>query len=98
MRPEILNPLFAEVEALKGIGPGLKKPLERLGLKRAVDVAFHLPTGWIDRKRVERLDVADVGQVITIALTAVDYRQSGSGRGPMRVHATDAGGDYVSLV
>ena len=29
MRPEILNPLFAEVEALKGIGPGLKKPLER---------------------------------------------------------------------
>jgi ATP-dependent DNA helicase RecG len=98
MRPEILNPLFAEVEALKGIGPGLKKPLERLGLKRAVDVAFHLPTGWIDRKRVERLDVADVGQVISIALTAVDYRQSGSGRGPMRVHATDAGGDYVSLV
>ena len=98
MRPEILNPLFAEVEALKGIGPGLKKPLERLGLARAVDIAFHLPTGWIDRKRVERLDVADVGRVITVPLTAVDYRQSGSGRGPMRVHATDAEGDYVSLV
>jgi ATP-dependent DNA helicase RecG len=98
MRPEILNPLFAEVEALKGIGPGLKKPLERLGLARAIDVAFHLPTGWIDRKRVERLDMGDVGRVITIPLTAVDYRQSGSGRGPFRVHATDAGGDYVSLV
>jgi ATP-dependent DNA helicase RecG len=97
MRPEILNPLFAEVEALKGIGPGLKKPLERLGLARAVDIAFHLPTGWIDRKRVERLDIADAGQVITIALTASDYRQSG-GRGPFRVHATDVGGDYVSLV
>ncbi|MBA2919570.1 ATP-dependent DNA helicase RecG [Sphingomonas sp. MAH-20] len=98
MRPEILNPLFAEVEALKGIGPGLKKPLERLGLARAIDVAFHLPTGWIDRKRVERLDMGDAGRTITIALTAVDYRQSGSGRGPFRVHATDAGGDYVSLV
>jgi ATP-dependent DNA helicase RecG len=98
MRPEILNPLFAEVEALKGIGPGLKKPLERLGLARAIDVAFHLPTGWIDRKRVERLDMGDVGRVITIPLTAVDYRQSGSGRGPFRVHATDAGGDYVSLI
>jgi ATP-dependent DNA helicase RecG len=98
MRPEILNPLFAEVEALKGIGPGLKKPLERLGLARAVDIAFHLPTGWIDRKRVERLDMADVGRVITVALTATDYRQSGSSRGPMRVHATDGGGDYVSLV
>jgi len=98
MRPEILNPLFAEVEALKGIGPGLKKPLERLGLRRAVDLAFHLPSGWIDRKRVDRLDMADVGRVITVELTAVDYRQSGSGRGPMRVHATDSGGDYVSLV
>ncbi|GAO38836.1 ATP-dependent DNA helicase RecG [Sphingomonas changbaiensis NBRC 104936] len=98
MRPEILNPLFAEVEALKGIGPGLKKPLERLGLARAIDVAFHLPTGWIDRKRVERLDMGDVGRTITIPLTAVDYRQSGSGRGPFRVHATDAGGDYVSLI
>ena len=98
MRPEILNPLFAEVEALKGIGPSLKKPLERLGLKRAVDVAFHLPTGWIDRKQVERLDVEDVGRVITIPLTPVDYRQSGSGRGPFRVHATDAGGNYVSLI
>ncbi|MFD1612057.1 ATP-dependent DNA helicase RecG [Sphingomonas tabacisoli] len=98
MRPEILNPLFAEVEALKGIGPGIRKPLERLGLKRAIDIAFHLPTGWIDRKRVERLDMGDVGRTITIPLTAVDYRQSGSSRGPFRVHATDAGGDYVSLV
>jgi ATP-dependent DNA helicase RecG len=98
MRPEILNPLFAETEALKGIGPGLKKPLDRLGLARAVDIAFHLPTGWIDRKRVTRLDMADAGSVIVIELTAVDYRQSGSGRGPMRVHATDAGGDHVSLV
>jgi len=26
MRPDILNPLFAEVTALKGVGPGLAKP------------------------------------------------------------------------
>ena len=32
MRPDILNPLFAEVEVLKGIGPALAKPLKRLGL------------------------------------------------------------------
>jgi ATP-dependent DNA helicase RecG len=97
MRPEILNPIFAEVEALKGIGPGMRKALARLGLERAIDLAFHLPTGWIDRKRVEHLSSADAGRVITISLTPVDYRQSG-GRGPFRVHAIDAGGDYVSLV
>ena len=51
MRPEILNPLFAEVEALKGVGPGIAKALARLDLTRAVDLAYHLPTGTIERVR-----------------------------------------------
>ncbi len=48
MRPEILNPMFAEVTALKGVGPGLARPLERLGLARAVDVALPSAHRWID--------------------------------------------------
>ena len=95
MRPDILNPLFAEVEVLKGIGPALAKPLHRLKLDRVVDILFHLPVSWIDRKKVARLDVADVGRVITVALTARDYRQGG--RGPLRIHAEDEGGDYITL-
>ena len=97
MRPEILNPLFAEVTALKGVGPSLAKPLERLGLSRVVDVAFHLPTGWIDRIAREELDMADAGRTIVITLTAQSYRSS-AGRGPTRAQATDAQGNYVSLV
>jgi ATP-dependent DNA helicase RecG len=97
MRPDILNPLFAEVEALKGVGPQLMKPLKKLGLNRIVDLAFHLPVTWIDRKRVDRLDVDDVGRVITIELTARDYRQSGGPKSPLRIHASDAGGDYITL-
>lgn len=97
MRPDILNPLFAEITALKGIGPALARPLERLGLARAVDVAFHLPSGWIDRKPVDELRMADAGQVITILLTPVDYRTGGP-RSPFRVHATDQHGNYVTLV
>lgn len=96
MRPDILNPLFAEVEVLKGIGPQLAKPLHRLKLDRVIDILFHLPVSWIDRERVTALDEGDVGRVITIELTARDYRQAG-GRGPFRVHAADAGGDYVTL-
>jgi ATP-dependent DNA helicase RecG len=98
MRPALLNPLFAEVEVLKGVGPQLMKPLKRLGLTRVVDLLFHLPTGWIDRKRVERLDEADVGRVISIVLTAREYRQSGGVKSPLRIHAADAGGDHVTLV
>ncbi len=97
MRPEILNPLFTEVEALKGVGPQLAKPLHRLGLERVVDLLFHLPTGWIERQQVDRLDAAEPGRIITIALTPTDYRQSGA-RGPFRVQAQDSAGDTVSLV
>ena len=87
MRPAILNPLFAEVTALKGVGPALAKPLDRLGLARVVDVAFHLPSGWIDRLPREELDVADAGRIIAITLTPRDYRTS-TGRGPTRVQRT----------
>ncbi|TKD53012.1 ATP-dependent DNA helicase RecG [Sphingomonas baiyangensis] len=97
MRPDLLNPLFAEVTALKGVGPALAKPLERLKLSRVVDVAFHMPTGWVDRVPRDELDAADAGRVIAITLTAIDYRSS-QGRGPNRARAVDAKGNTVSLV
>ncbi|HCB74643.1 MAG TPA: hypothetical protein DEP91_00440, partial [Sphingomonas bacterium] len=62
MRPQLLNPLFAEITALKGVGPALAKPLERLKIARVVDMAFHLPTGYVDR----------VGGIQRVAPHAVD--------------------------
>ncbi|MGE4431963.1 MAG: ATP-dependent DNA helicase RecG [Sphingobium sp.] len=98
MRPELLNPLFAEISVLKGVGNALSKPLDRLGLSRMVDLAFHLPTGWVERKRVTRLDPADVGQTIIITLTPVEYRAGGGMRAPFRVVAEDEAGTVVTLV
>jgi ATP-dependent DNA helicase RecG len=98
MRPDILNPLFAEIEALKGVGPALARPLERLGLARAVDLAFHLPVNWVERRLTDTLDAADAGRMIGIVLTPVDYRAGGSMRAPFRVHAADRHGNIVSLV
>ncbi len=98
MRPELLNPLFAELTALKGVGPALARPLDRLGLARVIDVAFHLPTGFVDRLPRETLDMADAGRVIAITLTPVQYRMSGGARSPARVQAVDAAGNAVSLV
>ncbi|MCT8000610.1 ATP-dependent DNA helicase RecG [Sphingomonas sanguinis] len=98
MRPDILNPLFAEVTSLKGVGPGLAKPLERLRIARVVDVAFHLPTGHIDRFPREELMVSDAGRVIAIPLTVKEHRVSSSPRGPTRVRAEDAAGNSVALV
>ncbi len=98
MRPDILNPLFAEVTSLKGVGPGLAKPLERLRIARVVDVAFHLPTGHIDRFARDELMVSDAGRVIAIPLTVKEHRVSSSPRGPTRVRAEDAAGNSVALV
>ena len=51
MRPHILNPLFTEVEAMKGVGPQVAKTLKRLDLSRTLDVLYHLPIGAIERVR-----------------------------------------------
>jgi ATP-dependent DNA helicase RecG len=97
MRPTILNPIFTEVEALKGVGPQLARPLKKLGLARAVDALFHLPQGAIERIPVDTLWTAPIGSTIIVALKTIDYQQ-GSGRAPFRVQALDSDGNAISLV
>ncbi len=97
MRPERLNRLFAEAESLKGVGPGLKRPLERLGLLRVKDFAYHLPDRFVERRAVANLGEANVGEQVVVALTPVEYRAGGSARAPFRVVAEDAAGNLCSL-
>ncbi|MCB2059286.1 MAG: ATP-dependent DNA helicase RecG [Novosphingobium sp.] len=96
MRPQILNPLFAEAESLKGVGPQLARPMERLGLTRVKDFAYHLPDRFVERRPVENLDAASVGENIVVALTVREHRSS-SGRGPYRVLAEDVLGNVCTL-
>ena len=96
MRPEALNSLFVEVDALEGVGPKLRRPLEKLGLTRIRDLAYHLPDRFVERRAVENLDEAGVGENIIVALTVREYRTS-SGRGPFRVLASDRLGNICAL-
>jgi ATP-dependent DNA helicase RecG len=96
MRPERLNPLFAEAESLKGVGSTLARPLERLGLARVKDFAYHLPDRFVERRAVADLDQASVGENIVVALTPIEYRSS-AGRGPFRVLASDAPGNICAI-
>ncbi|HWI88340.1 MAG TPA: DEAD/DEAH box helicase, partial [Sphingomicrobium sp.] len=98
MRPEILNPLFAEVEVLKGVGPQVSKLLKRLDLTRVVDVLYHLPTGAIERIKAPAADAALLGRNVILELTPFQTRENRSGRGPTRVFASDAEGNTISLV
>src|SRR3954453_23270971 len=98
MRPEILNPLFTEVEALKGVGPQVAKLLKKLGIGRVVDLLYHLPTGSIERVRALAASAALLGRNVILDLTPFETRESRSGRGPMRVFAADGDGNTISLI
>jgi len=98
MRPEELNPLFAEVETFEGVGPKLMKPLERLGLARVKDVAYHLPERFVSRHAIADLDEGSEGEQVIIALTPVEHRAPrAASRGPYRVLAQDAKGNICAL-
>ncbi len=98
MRPEVLNPLFAEAETLPGVGPQVAKLLKKLGVTRVIDLVYHLPTGVIERVRAPAANARLIGHNVILDLTPFDSRQSRSGRGPMRVLASDGEGNTISLV
>lgn len=97
MRPDILNPLFAETETLDGVGPKLKKPLDRLGLTRVRDLAYHLPERFVTRRAVDNADEAGEGEQIVIRLTVTEHRGGQSPRAPYRVLAQDTLGNVLAL-
>jgi ATP-dependent DNA helicase RecG len=102
MRPAILNPLFAEVTALKGVGPALVRQLARLKIARVIDLLGHLPVMVIDRVTVTNVDESLIGRPISVVLTPVRHDGVGFGgggpRSPLRVRATDPGGQWLDLV
>ncbi|MBW0145073.1 ATP-dependent DNA helicase RecG [Sphingomicrobium clamense] len=96
MRPEILQPLFAESSSLKGVGDKLAKGLARLKIERVLDFLFHLPTGMIERVRAPQASHALVGKIVILELVPYQVRE-GRGRAPTRILAADDDGNTVTL-
>src|SRR5580692_11318855 len=79
MRPNVLNPLFAALSALPGVGPKLEKLFARLLSRegeptRVVDLLFHLPTGFVDRRDQPKLSEVRPDTVVTVAVTVERHR------------------------
>jgi ATP-dependent DNA helicase RecG len=96
MRPSLLDPLFAALTALPGVGPKLEKLYRRLlgrddGPARLVDLLFHLPTGIIDRRARPKLAAIEPGSVVTVAVTVDRHRPSPPNRprAPYRIETSD---------
>ena len=96
MRPPVLNPLFAPLSALPGIGPKQEKLFARLlahdGEKpRVVDLLFHFPTGYVDRRNRPKLSDVKPDTVVTVAVTIDRHRPPPPNRprAPYNIEASD---------
>ena len=94
MRPPVLNPLFASLTSLSGVGPKLAKLYERLlgrEAPRVADLLFHLPSGTIDRRARPKLNAVQEGQVVTVAITVTKHRPAPPhrSRAPYRIETED---------
>ncbi|KQW23031.1 ATP-dependent DNA helicase RecG [Afipia sp. Root123D2] len=101
MRPALLNPLFAPVTSLSGVGPKQDKLLRyllgRRETPRLVDLLLHLPVSVIDRRERPKIAEAVPGTVVTLEVTVDRHRPAPSGRSraPHLVYASDETGDVV---
>src|ERR1700760_3527195 len=101
MRPALLNPLFAPVTSLPGVGPKqdklLRYLLSREETPRLVDLLLHLPSKVIDRRTRPKIRDAEVGTMVTLEVTVDRHRPPPPGRSrpPYLVYASDDTGDVV---
>jgi len=101
MRPALLNPLFAAVTSLPGVGPKqdglLRYLLGRSETPRLVDLLLHLPSSVIDRRNRPKVRDAQVGTVVTLEVTVDRHRPPPprNKRAPYLVYAGDETGDVV---
>jgi ATP-dependent DNA helicase RecG len=101
MRPALLNPLFAPVTSLAGVGPKqdrlLRYLLDRDETPRLVDLLLHLPASVIDRRARPKIRDAVPGTVVTLEVTVDRHRPTPARnpRAPHLVYASDETGDVV---
>src|ERR1700740_1002081 len=102
MRPAVLNPLFAPLTRLAGVGPKQEKLFQHLTGRgdapaRVIDLLFHLPTGAIDRRARPKLRDVVPDTVVTVAVTVDRHRPPPPHRprAPYQVYTSDETGDLT---
>ena len=108
-RPEILFPLFAELEGLDGIGPKTAKHYKGLAVETPKDLLLTLPVGGVDRTRRASIREAELPGIVTVEVEVGPHRKPASRGRPYRVQVTDAAtsfelvffharGDYLARI
>ncbi|MGM0562205.1 MAG: ATP-dependent DNA helicase RecG, partial [Pseudomonadota bacterium] len=93
MRPDILNPLFAETETLPGVGSRVAKLFAKLAGNKLIDLCWLLPSNVIDRRYRPKLQQAEPGHVATLKVIVAAHRPGANARHPYRIDCHDETGE-----
>ena len=97
MRPAVLNPLFADVVALDGVGPRLAALIQKVAGPRIVDLVMTAPTGVVDRRLSASIAMAEPGAVATLRVRIDKRERPERSRRPHRILCSDETG-FLTLI
>ncbi len=98
MQSPDLSPLFAPLTTLRGVGETVAALIARAaGGARIIDLLFHLPESYVDRRARGTINAALPGALVTIEATVVGIEPPGNPRQPTKVSVTDGTG-FADLV
>jgi len=98
MQPDPLTPLFAPLTTLRGVGSAVATLIAKAtGGDRVIDVLFHLPDSYTDRRARPTIAQAQPGTIATLAVEVVRHEPPANPRQPWRVVVKDASG-FADLV
>lgn len=97
MRPNILYPLFSQIDSLNGIGAKYAKLIKKLCGERVVDILFHLPYNITDRTYTLPLSAAKDGRIWTGVVTITEHHPPASRKHPYRIYCTDGTAELVLI-
>jgi ATP-dependent DNA helicase RecG len=102
MRPAILDPLFASVSSLPGVGPKIADLIVKVTGRedvedcRVVDLLFHAPFSLIDRRNRPGIALAPQGSIVTIEGRVDRHQPPARGTNqPYRVFLHDETGELA---
>ena len=88
-----LTPLFSPLTTLKGVGPTVAALIAKVaGGERVIDLLFHLPESYVDRRQRPTIARSQPGQIATLAVEVVRIEPPANTRQPWRVVVTDGTG------
>ena len=56
------NPIYDDITYLKGVGPKRAKQLKAYGLHKILDILYHLPRKYLDRRNIKPINQIKIGE------------------------------------